>query len=66
MKTGGFVLDETHYIGRTQSIEPHLLIGNTLSEKAPDELCIVEHRCRCEFALSLQVQPEFLLQPLRR
>ena len=39
MKPGGFVLDEAHHIGRTQSIEPHLLIGNTLSEKAPDELC---------------------------
>ena len=34
MQAGGFVLDEAHHIGRTQSIEPHLPVGNTLSEKA--------------------------------
>ena len=67
MKVGGFVLDEAHYIGRLQLIEPAaLVVGKTLGKKALDELRVVEHRRRCESALSLQVQPEILLQPLCR
>ena len=66
MKPGRLPLDKVHHIDRAQTIEPHFSIGEVLGKKASGKHQIVEHRCRCKPAFLLQVQPEFLFQPLGR